>query len=97
MIAVRKELSGFADFDNRQLLTLDNPQLLAFARTDSHRNTILVLGNFHDEPQTLSIDTLNRHGFFQQGQMTDKYSGQRIYSHDKTLAVPALSCYWLSH
>jgi amylosucrase len=49
MIALRKEIAAFADFDNRQLLALDNPNLLAFSRSDplNNRARVLVIGNFN--------------------------------------------------
>ena len=55
IIALRKETMAFADFDNRQLLTVDNPNLLVFSRTDPQniRNRVLVVGNFNVEAQTL--------------------------------------------
>jgi len=41
MIAIRKELNAFADFDNRQLLSVDNPNLLCFcAPTCTTRATV---------------------------------------------------------
>ena len=48
MIALRKETTAFADFDNRQLLAVDNPHLLVFSRNDpqNSRNRVLVIGNF---------------------------------------------------
>ena len=51
LIALRKETTAFADFDNRQLLSLENPNLLAFSRTDpqNKRHKVLVIANFNVE------------------------------------------------
>ncbi len=96
MIALRKETQAFADFDNRQLLALDNPSLLLFSRADTHRNRVLVVGNFSDAAQTLSIEALRAHGYFLQDGMKDLCSGTRIGMVDDALVLPPLSCYWLA-
>ncbi|MHB1084034.1 MAG: amylosucrase [Thiobacillus sp.] len=98
LIALRKETTAFADFDNRQLLLVDNPNVLVFSRTDpqNSRNKILVIGNFNVEEQTLPVGTLIPHGFFQQESMKDLCSGMRVTVEDDAIVVPALSCYWLA-
>jgi amylosucrase len=98
MIALRKETMAFADFDNRQLLMLDAPHLLIFSRTDpqNSRNKVLVIGNFSVEAQTLSIDALRPHGFFQQDNMKDLCSGTRIEVEQDAIVLPPLSCHWLT-
>jgi amylosucrase len=97
MIALRKETTAFADFDNRQLLTVDNPNLLVFSRTDpqNSRNRVLVVGNFNAEAQIFPIGTLRPHGFFQQDGMKDLCSGERITVENDALVLPPLSCHWL--
>ena len=52
-IALRKEVSALADFDNRTLLVTNNPSLL-----------VLVVENFNIAPQALPIDGLRAQGFF---------------------------------
>ncbi len=98
MIALRKEVTAFADFDNRQLLMVDNPNLLVFSRCDPQnaRNRVLVVGNFSAEAQTLPGDALRQHGFFLQESMKNLCSGERIVLEGDAIAVPALSCYWLA-
>jgi amylosucrase len=98
MIALRKETPAFADFDNRQLLQMDNANLLAFSRVDpqNNRNRVLVIGNFNVAPQTLPLDTLKRHGFFRQGNMKDLCTNSRIEPVDDAIVVPALSFFWLA-
>ncbi|MHB8970648.1 MAG: amylosucrase [Pirellulaceae bacterium] len=97
MIASRKETTVFADVDNRQLLSADNPYLLMFSRTDPHnsRNRVLVVGNFSVEPQSLHIDVLKSNGFFQQDSMKNLCSGMRIVVDNDAVLIPALSFYWL--
>jgi len=99
LIALRKETTAFADFDNRQLLPVDNPNLLVFCHTEqqNHRNKVLVLGNFNLETQALPLDELRSHGFFQQEGMKDLCSGYRIQTDNNMLIIPPLSFYWLSN
>ncbi|MHB8952319.1 MAG: alpha-amylase family glycosyl hydrolase [Pirellulaceae bacterium] len=98
LIAVRKETLAFADFDNRQLLPVDNPNLLVFSRTDpqNHRNRVLVIGNFNVEAQPLSVDPFRTHRFFQQDGMKDLCSGTHFPIENDAIIIPPLSCLWLS-
>lgn len=98
MIALRKETLAFADFDNRQLLALDNPNLLAFARVDpqNNRNRVLVIGNFNVEAQSFHADALIQAGFFHLGGMKDLFTGSRITMEQEQILVPPLSFYWLT-
>jgi amylosucrase len=97
MIALRKETTAFADFDNRQLLNVGNPNLLVFSRTDpqNSRNRVLVLGNFNIEPQALSLETLRPLGYFLSDGMRDLCSGERVVVNGNAIELPALSCFWL--
>ena len=98
MIAQRKETPAFADFDNRQLLAVDNHNLLVFSRTDpeNDRNKVLVIGNFNTAAQTLQAGMLKSHGFFLQEVMEDICSGTRIQMENDAITIPPLSCYWLT-
>ena len=93
MIAVRKEISAFADFDNRQLISCDNTNLLVFARYDQ-RGSVLVVFNFNDEDQFLSVDSVTSFGYFQYGRMTDRITGEVIYAVDGRVRIPSLIAYW---
>jgi amylosucrase len=97
MITMRKELSAFADFDNRQLVSVDNPNLLVFLRTDLHnaRSRVLVVSNFNTAPQRLSLGALRPYGLFQQEAMRELCSGERMTVENDTVTIPALSCCWL--
>jgi len=99
MISLRKETTAFADFDNRQLLEMDNPNVLVFSRTDpqNSRNRVLVIANFNNEAQALRVGTLLKaHGFFQRETMKDICSGSRIPVENDAIIIPPLSCYWLA-
>ena len=98
MIALRKEITAFADFDNRQLLLTDNVNLLVFSRSDPHnsRNRVLVIANFNIEAQRLDIAELRSHGFFQQLSMKSLCSGARILAENDAVMIPPLTFYWLA-
>ncbi|MBI4937934.1 MAG: alpha-amylase [Nitrosomonadales bacterium] len=98
MIALRKETTAFADFDNRQLLAVDNPNLLVFFRSDQQncRNKILVAANFNIEPQSLHVGALRSYGFFLQDGMKDLCSCTHIPVGNDAIVIPPLSFYWLA-
>ena len=97
MIAQRKELSAFADFDDRQLISVDNANLLVFLRTDLHnaRSRVLVVSNFNTNAQRLPLDALRPYGLFQQEAMRELCSGERLTVENNAVMVPPLSCCWL--
>jgi amylosucrase len=97
MIAMRKEITTFADFDNRQLLTVDNPNLLIFCRTDlmNSRDNVLVIGNFNVDAQELPVELVRSQGYFLQDGMKDLISGTVIEPVNNTINIPALTSYWL--
>ncbi|HEY8905580.1 MAG TPA: alpha-amylase family glycosyl hydrolase, partial [Rhodoferax sp.] len=98
LIALRKELVAFADFDNRELLPVNNLNLLAFLRTDlkSSHNKVLVVGNFNTEPQPLDLSSLSSYVLFQHDSVKDLVTDTRLTLENQTLIVPPLSFYWLS-
>ncbi len=98
MIAVRKEIPAFADFNSRELLDVDNPHLLAYSHFD-HGNTssrVLVIGNFDAAPQHLDLDVLQKLGFFTLGNVRDLSTGESPPIFNNQLAIPAYGFYWLS-
>lgn len=96
LIAVRKETPAFADFDNREVLATDNPNLLVLCRNAGSNARVLAVSNFNDQPQILDVSALRNHGLFQQGSMQDICTGMRISLTDGQLIIPPLSFYWLT-
>jgi amylosucrase len=98
MIAVRKATPAFADFNNRELLSVANPHLFLFLRTHPERlgESVLVVGNFDVNPQYLELSELGNRGLFQFGQVTDLYSGESPAQLDDRLVVPPRRFYWLT-
>ncbi|MCW8826108.1 MAG: alpha-amylase family glycosyl hydrolase [Gammaproteobacteria bacterium] len=97
MIAVRKELSSFADFNNRELYDVGNPHLFVFSRfnltTGEH---ILVVTNFDASPQYLNLDDLSHQAFNQFNPMYDVISGETPAMFKNQLVVPPFHYYWLT-
>jgi amylosucrase len=98
MIAIRKETTAFADFNNRHLLDTGNQHLFAFIRFDHNRPSerVLVICNFSSEPQYLDLQTISHSGFKIFGQLTDLYSGKRPTKFRDQLVLPPFHFYWLS-
>jgi len=98
MIALRKELSAFADFDNRQLIAVGNPNLLVYLRADlqNPRNRVLVVANFNDQPQFLPLEVLRPSGFYREDALKELCSGMRVETENEAITVPAFSCCWLA-
>ena len=97
LIAVRKETTAFADFNNRELLELDNPHLFAFVRTDHEQtaNRVLVLCNFDGAPQHFDLELLRSRGFSFYQQMIDLRTGMRPTKYNDQLVLGPYQFYWL--
>ncbi len=97
MIAVRKEISVFADFNNRELLEVDNPHLFVFGRyhLSKQAERVLVVANFSNQPQHLDLSDIGPWAP-QYGQLVDLYRGETPDRFKNSLVIPAFSFYWLS-
>ena len=99
MIKVRTQISAFGDFNNRELINLSNPHLLAFLRIDrQNQNHILVICNFESTHQYLNlaeIDTENFR-FNDNNQIQDLYSGEPPTMFKDQLVLPPFCFYWMS-
>lgn len=96
MIAVRKELTAFADFNNRHLLDINNPHLFVFERYDIFKpaNRVLVIANFDQQPQQINLSELGRWGSVK-GQLVDVISGRPPDQVDGALELAGFGYYWL--
>jgi len=97
LISLRKKTEAFADFDDRQTLTIENKNLLAFIRSGqkSSDNRVLVIGNFNSNEQSLQIGEMKTMKFFKKDYMTDICTGTRIAVEHDLIRIPPLSFYWL--
>ena len=97
MIAVRKELSAFSDFNNREILDISNEHLFAFIRMNlTTDERVLVIGNFDENPQFLDLNDLRNKGFYQYGIIVDLFSNETPAIFHDQLVIPPLQFYWLS-
>ncbi|MFA5371554.1 MAG: amylosucrase [Sideroxydans sp.] len=98
LIALRKELPALADLDIRQLIAVENSNLLVFLRTDSQnlRNRVLVVANLNNQPQPLPMEALRPCGCFWPESMKELCSGVRVELENDVFMVPPLSCCWLA-
>ncbi len=98
MIAVRKTIPAFADYNNRELLETGNPHLFTFMRSNPSmvNDVVLVVGNFDGAPQSLTLSDLGNRGRFEYGRLQDLYTGEspRLF-HDQ-LVIPPHRFFWLS-
>jgi amylosucrase len=96
MISVRKEINAFADFNNRELIEVDNPHLFVFGRYLQHQSSeqVLVVANFSNNPQHLNLEDLGSWGA-QYHPFVDLYRGQTPDIFKNSLVIPGYGFYWL--
>jgi amylosucrase len=98
MIAVRKSIPAFADFNNRELIETGNPHLFVFMRDlpMQGRGRVLVVGNFDSSPQALTLSDLGNRGHFEYSRLRDLYTGDIPRMFKNQLVIPPHKFYWLS-
>lgn len=98
MIAVRKEIPAFADFNNRELIHVDNPHLFVFSRFNLLRTTggVLVVVNFDARPQHLDLTNPHIKSVLSYGHITDLVSGDTPSMFKDQLVIPPYHFYWLT-
>jgi len=96
MIAVRKEIEVFADFNNRELIEVENPHLFVFGRYHIQKATeqVLVIANFSNQPQHLNLDDLGSWGA-KYRPLVDLYQGTHPDIFKNSLVIPGFGFYWL--
>jgi amylosucrase len=99
MIAVRKTTPAFADYNDRELLETSNPHLFVFMRSNPFlvHDRVLVVGNFDDRPQPLSLDGLPLQADLERGRLQDLYSGRSADLAEDRLLVPPYGFFWLAN
>jgi amylosucrase len=98
LIAIRKEISGFADFNNRALLKTRDEHVFAFSRFTLRdaSSPVLVVSNFDVQEHFIERDELTSIGGAYLNQFRDLISGEVISMEDDKLVIPPLGFYWLS-
>jgi len=98
MIALRKEIPAFADFNNRELIHVENPHLFVFSRFNLTRTAgdVLVVVNFDANPQYLNMDHPHIKSVLSYGHITDLVSGDTPAMFKDQLVIPPYHFYWLT-
>ncbi len=98
MISVRKGIPAFADYNNRELIDVENPHLFVFLRTRRQQSsgTVMVVGNFDASAQSLDLSTLRNRRHAQAGRMKDLYSGEFLSLPEAQLPLAPYQFLWLS-
>ncbi len=98
MLAVRSEIAVFADFNNRELVEVANPNLFVFERYNvtARTDAVLVVANFNGKPQSLDLESVGHWGRHRYGRLVDLYSGQRPDLVSNTLVLAPYQFCWLS-
>jgi amylosucrase len=98
MIAIRKETSAFADFNDRELLDVNNEHLFCFIRFNYQRPSerVLVVANFDSSPQYLDLEVITGRGINLYSQFIDLYSGKSPAQYDRRIVLQAYQFYWLT-
>ena len=98
MIAIRKEIPAFADFNNRVLHETSAPGLFVFLRFDpiDTHSRVLVVANFGLEDATLVLDELKGLGLQCSNQLYDLYSGNTLRCAANKVIIAPLRFHWLA-
>ncbi len=98
LIAVRKLIPAFADYNNRELLEVENDSLFAFIRYNPERNAeqVLVVANFDSKPQHLNLSELGTRWPFEYARLRDYITGDSPAIFKDELVIPPYHFYWLS-
>jgi amylosucrase len=98
MIAIRKTIPAFSDFNNRELLDVNDTNLFAFLRThpEMSADAVLVVANFSEKPRYRDLTSLTKRGLFRYGTVTDLHSGQTPSLFNDRVVVPPCHFYWLT-
>lgn len=98
MIAARKSIPAFADYNNRELIDTANPHLFVFLRQNPRpvHDSVLVIGNFSDQPQHFDLNDLGNRRPLVPQHLQDRYSGETPNVENDRIEIPACSFRWLS-
>jgi amylosucrase len=98
MIAIRKEISAFADFNNREIIQLQSEHILGFVRFHHLRPSelVLVVANFNDHPRFFDLDAMVPSVFSSLDGLTDLHSGRRPTQSGSRIVLQAYQFYWLT-
>jgi amylosucrase len=99
MIAIRKEISAFADLNNRDLITLENSHLFAFYRyvQTGINPKVVVIANFDVHTHHVGLDVFKQRGLLKtDSKLIDLCTGKTVQVEHDQIVLPKLTAYWLA-
>ena len=94
MVAVRKNTSLFADYNNTYLIEVGNERVLAFGRYDKNQKIICVF-NLNDSEEWFSVDHLRREGIKVENGLVDKITELIVDQPYQQIKLAPFQFHWL--
>ncbi|MDP5253030.1 MULTISPECIES: alpha-amylase family protein [unclassified Vibrio] len=97
LIEIRKATPSFADFNNRELLELNNDNVFGFVRYDVQNPSekVYVIANMSLEPQTISLHDMTKSQYVVHHQLVDLWTGTSPTLYEQSLVLGGFQFYWL--
>lgn len=95
LIALRKKSPEFADRNSHSWEDTGNDHVIGFLRWDKEGRRTLVLANFHDQRQAISLDLLRRCGL-NPHLVKDRIKNEQIAPDGNVLVLDGYECVYLS-
>ncbi len=98
LIAARKLICEFEDFNNRQLVDLGDSHLLSYFRIHPHRQSqVLVIANFGAHPCSVEIAAIQPALVPEGDAFIDLHTGHPPTLNQQCLVLAPYQFYWLAH
>ncbi|MFQ6370891.1 amylosucrase [Shewanella sp. YIC-542] len=97
LIRLRKQTEAFADFNNRELLELDNDAVFGYVRYNyaNPSDKVVVIANLSADPQRIDVDILRQRAYVDPAMLEDLWSAQPPSIFSNQLVLSGFRFYWL--
>lgn len=97
LIKIRKVTPAFADFNNRDLLEVDNDAIFGFIRYDvqTPSEKVYVVANMSPEPQRLALSQVTQSNFIRPSGLIDLWSNRAPIAYADEIVLRGFQFYWL--
>ncbi|MGX9417509.1 alpha-amylase family protein [Vibrio sp. RC27] len=98
LISIRKETPAFADFNNREVMELDNDAMFGFIRYDvvNPSKKVFVVANMSPDPQKIPLEKITQSSFIRPTDLIDLWSGGSPTAYGDEIIVRGFQFYWLT-
>ena len=98
MIKIRKQTPAFADFNNRDIFTLNNSAIFAFSRynVEAPIDKVIVAANMSDRPQMLPLEELGLSIFSHPDELFDLWGETHPIIEKNLLIFTPFQFYWIT-